>query len=49
MKRWEDDNQTKIETNDLNIYIEGDFELKKEGTEVPTISVIADKQKWFVQ
>lgn len=36
---------TQIETNDLNIFIEGDFELKKEGTEVPTINVIAGSQQ----
>lgn len=39
------DGHTKIETNDLNMYIEGDFELKKEGTEVPTINVIAGNQQ----
>lgn len=33
------DDHTKIETNDLTICIEGDFELKKEGAEAPVINV----------
>jgi len=43
------DNQTNIKTNDLDINILGTFELKKKGTEVPIINVIADKQKLFEQ
>lgn len=31
------DNQTNIKTNDFEINIEGDFEIKKKGTEVPII------------
>ncbi len=33
------DNQTKIKTNDLEIHIEGGFEIKKEGAEAPIINV----------
>lgn len=43
------DNQTSIKTNDFEINIEGDFEIKKKGTKVPIINVIADKQKLFEQ
>lgn len=32
-------NQTKIKTNDLEIHIEGSFEIKKEGAEAPIINV----------
>lgn len=39
------DNETKIQTNDLNICIEGNFELKKEGAEAPTLNVIGYTQK----
>lgn len=34
-----DDNQTKIKTNELEIYIEGSFQIKKEGAEAPIINV----------
>lgn len=43
------DNKTNIKTNDLEIYIEGNFEIKKKGAEAPIINVIADKQKLFEQ
>lgn len=33
------DNKTKIQTNDLEIYIEGSFEIKKKGAEAPEINV----------
>lgn len=33
------DNITKMKTNDLQIYIEGSFEIKKEGAEAPVINV----------
>ena len=39
------DNLTKIKTNDLDIFIEGDFELKKEGAKAPTVSVIGYNQQ----
>ena len=38
-------NNTKFKTNDLELYIEGDFEIKKIGTEVPIIKVIEDNQQ----
>lgn len=38
-------NLSKIKTNDIEIYIEGSFEIKKEGAKAPTVNVIADKQK----
>ena len=37
-------NISKIKTNDINIYIEGSFEIKKEGAEAPVVNVIANKQ-----
>lgn len=40
-----DNNLTNIRTNDLQIYIDGTFEIKKEGAEAPIIKVIADEQK----
>lgn len=39
------DNLTKIKTNDIEIYIEGSFEIKKEGAEASIVNVIANKQK----
>lgn len=39
------DNVTNIKTNDIEIFIEGSFEIKKEGAKAPTIKVIADKQR----
>lgn len=33
------DNQTVVKTNDLEVRIEGKFELKKEGAEAPIINV----------
>ena len=42
-------NQTVVKTNDIEIHIEGSFELKKEGAEAPIINVIANKQKEFEQ
>lgn len=38
-------NISKIKTNDIDIYIEGSFEIKKEGAEAPIVNVIANKQK----
>lgn len=38
------DNKTKIQTNDINIYINGGFELKKEGAKAPTLNVIGYTQ-----
>ena len=38
------DNVTNIKTNDINIFINGDFEITKKGAEAPAINVIADKQ-----
>lgn len=43
------DNITKIKTNDLQISIEGAFELKKEGAEAPEVNVIANNQRVFEQ
>lgn len=34
------DNKTSIKTDDIQIFIEGSFELKKVGAEAPVISVI---------
>ena len=39
------ENLTNIKTNDIDIYIEGSFEIKKEGAEAPIVNVIANKQK----
>lgn len=36
-----DGNKTKIETNELKVQIEGNFEIKKEGAEAPTINVVS--------
>lgn len=33
------DNVTSIKTNDMQIFIEGSFEIKKKGAEAPIISV----------
>ena len=38
-------NITNIKTNDVEVYIEGSFEIKKEGAEAPIVNVIANKQK----
>ena len=38
------ENSTNIKTNDINIFIDGDFELKKEGANLPEIRVIANNQ-----
>ena len=38
-------NQTNIKTNELEVNIEGSFELKKEGDNAPIISVIANSQQ----
>lgn len=38
------DNVTNIKANDINIFINGDFEITKKGAEAPVINVIADKQ-----
>lgn len=34
-------NQTKIKTKDLQINIEGGFEIKKEGDNAPTIKLVS--------
>ena len=39
------DNVTNIKANDIEVYIEGSFEIKKEGAEAPIVNVIANKQK----
>ena len=36
-------NTTNIKTQDIDIFIEGSFEIKKEGAEAPIINVIANK------
>ena len=41
------DNLTNIKTNDLDIIIEGNFEIKKEGAEAPVVNVIATNQQEF--
>ena len=33
------DNITSIKTNDIQVIIEGDFQIKKEGAEAPVINV----------
>lgn len=33
------DNVTSIKTNDIQIFIEGSFEIKKKGAEAPIINV----------
>ena len=33
------DNVTSIKTNDIKIFIEGSFEIKKKGAEAPIINV----------
>lgn len=38
------DNRTKIKTNDIEIFIEGNFEIKKNGAEAPIISEINNQQ-----
>lgn len=38
------DNISNIKTNDINIFINGDFEITKKGAEAPIINVIANKQ-----
>lgn len=38
-------NITNIKTDDIEVYIEGSFEIKKEGAEAPIVNVIANKQK----
>lgn len=35
-------NQAKIKTNDLEIYIEGSFEIKKTGAEAPIVSITSE-------
>ncbi len=35
------DNQTKIQTNDVQLFIEGSFEIKKEGDKAPMIKVVS--------
>lgn len=35
------DNITNIETNELKVSIEGNFQIKKEGAEAPVINVVA--------
>lgn len=44
-----DNNVANVKTNDISIFIEGSFELKKEGAEAPIINVIANKQKAIEQ
>jgi len=39
------DSKTKIKTDDINIFIDGGFELKKEGAKAPTLNVIGYTQK----
>lgn len=39
------DNIANIKTNDIEILIEGSFEIKKEGAKAPTIKVISKSQK----
>ena len=39
------DNVTNIKTDDIEVYIEGPFEIKKEGAQAPIVNVIANKQK----
>lgn len=39
------DNKSKIKTNDIEIYIDGPFEIKKEGAEAPIVNVIVKKQR----
>ena len=39
------ENVTNIKTDDIEVYIEGSFEIKKEGAEAPIVNVIANKQK----
>lgn len=41
------ENLTRISTNDLNVLIEGDFEIKKKGAEAPVVNVIATNQQEF--
>ena len=43
------DNITSIKTSDLQIYVEGSLEIKKEGAEAPIIKVIANSQQEFEQ
>ena len=43
------ENATNIKTNDIEIYIEGSFEIKKEGAKAPIISVIANSQQELEQ
>lgn len=38
------DNLTKIKTNDLQVIIDGDYEIKKIGAEAPIINVINSQQ-----
>lgn len=38
------DNLTKIKTNNIEIYIRGSFEIKKEGAEAPVINEIAKRK-----
>ena len=37
-------NKTKIKTNDIEIFIDGSFEIKKKGAEAPLINVIGIQQ-----
>ena len=37
------ENKTSIKTSDLQLYINGSFEIKKEGAEAPIINVTAYK------
>lgn len=39
------DNITSIKTNDLQVLIEGSFEIKKEGAEAPIINVASVKKQ----
>lgn len=35
------ENLTSIKTNDLTVFVEGSFNIKKEGAEAPVINVIS--------
>lgn len=39
-----DGEHTKIFISELEIYIKGDFEIKKKGTEVPNFNEISNQQ-----
>lgn len=36
------DNQTKIKVNEIEIYIEGSFEIKKEGAKAPIVTMVSE-------